>query len=103
MYFIAKGSVDIINEDSGQILTTLHEGSFFGEMALINDNLRSATAKAKTFCDVYTLGKDAFEEILEHHQTFARSIRQMAMDRKKESRKKLGHLPKELLQKKKSK
>jgi hypothetical protein len=86
MYFIAKGRVDIINEETGKKLTTLHEGSFFGEMALVDDSLRSASARASSFCDLYTLGKDTFEEVLEHHPSFARSVKSMAKKRKLESR-----------------
>ena len=91
MYFIAKGGVDIINEESGKVLTTLHEGSFFGEMALVDDGLRTASARAASFCDLYTLGKDAFEMVLEHHPAFARSVKEMSKLRKMESKMKLSN------------
>ncbi len=84
MYFIAKGSVDIISEVTGKTITTLGEGSFFGEMALVDDSLRTASARAASFCDLYTLGKDAFEKVLEHHPSFARSVKEMSRLRKKE-------------------
>ncbi|WP_108973868.1 cyclic nucleotide-binding domain-containing protein [Leptospira ryugenii] len=86
MYFIAKGSVDIIKESSGTVLDSLHEGNFFGEMALIDDRLRSASVRARTFCETYVLSRESFREILSHHPQFAKKIRQIAMSRKKQSK-----------------
>jgi CRP/FNR family transcriptional regulator, cyclic AMP receptor protein len=46
MYIISKGSVDIIYDDNR--ITTLWEGDFFGELALVEERgVRTATAVAK--------------------------------------------------------
>src|SRR5262245_4656436 len=54
MYMIAKGAVDIKVQAGGDkseppvLVTTLNPGSFFGELALIdNDNKRTASAYAQ--------------------------------------------------------
>lgn len=91
MYFISKGQVSVVREPSGEHLATLSAGSFFGEMALIDDSQRTATVYANSYCDLYTLNKDRFWEILKHHPNFADHIRSMATERKKER----GLYPKE--------
>lgn len=72
MYIIVSGQVEIsktykeheifggstltIGEVS-ELLSTLCPGDFFGEMALWNDTIRSATARAKTAVEVIVLSK----------------------------------------------
>lgn len=47
MYIIERGSIAIINESAGQLLTELRGGDFFGEVALLNETRRSASARAQ--------------------------------------------------------
>lgn len=73
IYFIQHGSVEIISKDS-QIVATLHEGSFFGEMALISDRNRNATARAATYCDIYVLPKHSFNRVVASYPEFKEHI-----------------------------
>jgi CRP-like cAMP-binding protein len=50
MYIIEDGSVSIVSEPSMEIIAELQSGDFFGELALLDDSPRSATAVAKTSC-----------------------------------------------------
>ena len=50
MYIIEDGSVTIVSEPSMKIMAELQSGDFFGELALLDDSPRSATAMAKTSC-----------------------------------------------------
>jgi CRP-like cAMP-binding protein len=52
MYIIINGSVKIIAEPGGKVLSELDDGEFFGEIALLDEVPRSATAVAKTPCTV---------------------------------------------------
>ncbi len=45
-YLISKGSADVLS-GNGTVLDTLERGDFFGEMALLDDTVRSATVVAK--------------------------------------------------------
>jgi len=47
MYFVAEGELAVIREVDGEPheLNRLREGSFFGEMAIINRSKRTATVK----------------------------------------------------------
>ncbi|MDX1438625.1 MAG: cyclic nucleotide-binding domain-containing protein [Rubricoccaceae bacterium] len=55
MYIIAKGKVSIQSEPTGRELVLLSDGDFFGEIALLNEVIRSATARASTDCLLLTL------------------------------------------------
>lgn len=50
MYIIAHGKVSIVYEPTGQTLAEMADGEFFGEVALLNETPRSATARARTDC-----------------------------------------------------
>ena len=52
MYIILSGDVSIILEPGNKELALLKEGEFFGEMALLDESPRSATARARTQCIV---------------------------------------------------
>lgn len=68
MYVIAKGRVAIkTNNPEGDVLVTiLHQGSFFGELALVDpDNLRTATAVALENTTLIGFFKPDLQEILE--------------------------------------
>lgn len=69
LYFIQSGDVEIITRDDS-IICTLGEGSFFGEIALISEKPRTATAKAKTYCDVYSLSRSDFQFVTTSYPQF---------------------------------
>ncbi len=66
MFLITSGEVEIsINRnDSKLVLAQLGESSFFGEMALITDKPRTATAVAMLDSEVYVLSKEEFQRLL---------------------------------------
>ena len=53
MYFISKGAVDVMSADEKTIYATLTTGQFFGEIALLLSMPRTATIKAREYCDLY--------------------------------------------------
>lgn len=50
MYIIERGTVEIILEPVNQVVAEIRDGEFFGELALLDESPRSATARAKTEC-----------------------------------------------------
>jgi CRP/FNR family cyclic AMP-dependent transcriptional regulator len=66
MYLITKGEVEISisRNESKLVLAELQESSFFGEMALITDKPRTATAVAMVDSDIYVLTKEEFQRLL---------------------------------------
>ncbi|MCI0532581.1 MAG: cyclic nucleotide-binding domain-containing protein, partial [candidate division Zixibacteria bacterium] len=48
MYIIIRGKIQVIFEPAQQIIAELHDGDFFGELALVDDSPRSATVICRT-------------------------------------------------------
>lgn len=65
MFFISRGNV-IISSSTGELLSVLTEGDFFGEICLLIDTQRTASARAATYCDLFSLDKKALSTVLEH-------------------------------------
>ncbi len=70
MFFILKGEVNIlktsINEEK-VLLATLGKGNVLGEMSLVDNAPRSATAIAKTDIELVSLRKDSFFRLVDDH------------------------------------
>ena len=61
MYFIASGALQVALPEQSVLLGS---GDFFGEMALINDEPRTATVTALGFCELLGLDRRAFDSVL---------------------------------------
>jgi SulP family sulfate permease len=65
LYLVRRGSVRILlplAHGKQHHLATFGPGDFFGEMAFLDREPRSADAVAKTDCDLYVLSRAAFDE-----------------------------------------
>src|SRR5207237_220867 len=74
MYIIASGKVRISKMVPGvgeEALAILEPGSYFGEMALIDDTPRSADATAHMPCTLYVIQKADLEELMFLHKDLA--------------------------------
>jgi CRP-like cAMP-binding protein len=69
MYLLLKGEVDLLA--GRKTLGSVRPGEIFGEMALISDAPRSASAVAKTPCRVIALDDEAFQAALKKKPEFA--------------------------------
>ena len=67
MYIIIEGSVEIVDEDEKahkRTLAKLSDGSFFGDMALLDEDLRSASAIASVDSDVMGFFRPDFLDLI---------------------------------------
>lgn len=64
MYIIIKGAVEIVCGPGRHILSELSEGDFFGELALLDDSPRSATAVSKIPCKILCFFKPELLDII---------------------------------------
>lgn len=79
MYIIKKGQVRIYQGDDDKpydqtILATLSDGSFFGEMALVNEEERIASAKTLSESEIFILKKDDFYTLINENPHLAEQI-----------------------------
>jgi hypothetical protein len=66
VYTIINGNVEIIKEDieeGEKVLAVLGPGDYFGEMALMSDKPRSATARAVNSVEAMTIARDDFKKL----------------------------------------
>jgi SulP family sulfate permease len=74
MFLIRKGRIHILLPlEAGQHhhLATFGRGDFFGEMAFLDHQTRSADAEAATDCELFALSRDAFEAVIARHPAVA--------------------------------
>lgn len=69
MYVVIEGEVDITIE--GRPIDYLTAGSILGEMALVDDRPRSATATAATDCRLVAINHDRFAALVQQFPDFA--------------------------------
>jgi CRP/FNR family cyclic AMP-dependent transcriptional regulator len=77
LYIITKGKVKISHsslEGQEAVLAILGAGDFFGELALLDDSPRSATAEAIESTETLTLHRDEFRDYLDNNPAFARHV-----------------------------
>jgi len=91
MYFISRGTVEIIAPDGKTVLDTLKDGQFFGEVALLFVQPRNASVRAVDYCDLYTLDKDTFDHVLAQYPEFAAHIKEEAERRREEAERRSPH------------
>lgn len=74
MYVIKEGSVEIsiTRGERKVVLSTLGRGQFFGEMALLSTEPRSATAKALSYCEFQVIEAEALERLIDKSSPIVR-------------------------------
>lgn len=79
MYIIKQGEVELYFRK--QRFATLDQGGVFGEMALLDGELRSLTAVAKTECQLVPIDQKRFSSLVQQEPSFALQIMQVMADR----------------------
>jgi CRP-like cAMP-binding protein len=72
MYLVKAGEVEIVKH--GQVIDTVRPGEVFGEMALIDDSPRSATARARTDCQLAPVDEYNFLFLVQHAPYFSLQV-----------------------------
>ncbi|KPP79236.1 hypothetical protein Z043_101210 [Scleropages formosus] len=72
MYFIQHGRVSVLTRGNKE--TKLSDGSYFGEICLLTRGRRTASVRADTYCRLYSLSVDSFNEVLEEHPMMRRAF-----------------------------
>lgn len=79
MFVVVEGKVDILVD--GQVVTTLDDGDFFGEMSMIDHSPRSASAIAQTDCRLARVDEKRFSFLIQQTPFFALQVMKGMADR----------------------
>lgn len=82
MYVVVEGEVEIILR--GEIINTLRPGEIFGEMALIDNRPRSATAKAAAPTKLAPVNRFSFTYYVQNSPFFALDVMEIMARRLRE-------------------
>ena len=76
MYVVKRGAVDIYKGEgmSKTKITHLLPGAHFGEIALIDDNPRSATVVAMEDSELLTINRPEFQQLLAENEALALKV-----------------------------
>ncbi|WP_293082765.1 ion transporter [Okeania sp. SIO3B5] len=88
MYFIKRGLVQAFSEKTGTIYRNMSAGTFFGEIALVYEQRRTASIITLTYCELFILEKDDFKKVLENYPDFAANVKNIAKERYENEHKK---------------
>ncbi|MCX5796655.1 MAG: cyclic nucleotide-binding domain-containing protein [Elusimicrobia bacterium] len=83
LYVLCSGQVVItkIFGGAGITLATLEPGAVFGEMALLRDGIRVATAVARAQCQVFRIVARDVETVLKSHPRLGTMLQELAAKR----------------------
>jgi len=76
--------------DGSILLAVLKEGDFFGEMALVTNNRRTATVIAEEDCEFFVLNRDEFKKTLMDNPKISTVIERAFVNRMVKSIKEIG-------------
>ena len=80
MYIIKRGRVVVVSDDGGAVFATLHAGSVFGEISIMNiqgnkiGNRRTANVRSVGYSDLFCLSKDDLWHTLNDYPEACRSL-----------------------------
>ena len=79
MYVVLEGSLDILIGDT--IVETASNGGIVGEMALIDDAARAASAVASTTCRLVGIDQKRFHLLVQSNPSFSTYVMKVLADR----------------------
>ncbi|MBE7248950.1 MAG: cyclic nucleotide-binding domain-containing protein, partial [Actinomycetospora chiangmaiensis] len=77
LFIVAQGAVEILSDTDG-LLATLGEGQAFGEMALLGEGRRTATARAASPAVLLELSRADFDLIVEADPRIAATLQRLS-------------------------
>lgn len=90
LYIIKTGSVQIFQppKEEGDLpkkIATIVAGGFFGEMALVSDSPRNASAKTLEESEIFILSKEDFNQLIRSNPNLAEQVSSTVISRLKQN------------------
>ncbi len=79
VYIVAEEEVELLVGDT--VIGVEGQGGIFGEMALINETIRSATARVKSTCQLDAIDRDGFLSLIRVSPEFSLFVMRVMADR----------------------
>jgi CRP/FNR family cyclic AMP-dependent transcriptional regulator len=79
MYVVKEGVVEL--SVHGKLMVTIGKGGILGEMALIDNKPRSASARAKTDCELLPIDNVHFLSLVRQNPSFAIEVMKVLAER----------------------
>jgi CRP-like cAMP-binding protein len=79
MYILMSGTAEITVHN--RVVETAEVGAIFGEMAMVDDNTRSATVTAKSDCKLMPIERKRFNFLIQQTPNFALHVMRVMADR----------------------
>ena len=79
MYVLMSGTAEIIVRN--RVMETAEAGAIVGEMAMIDESVRSATVIAKTDCKFLPIERERFNFFIQQKPEFAQHVMRVLVDR----------------------
>ena len=92
MYVILEGTVEVFKEK--HLLATFRENDFFGELALLDTETRSATVIVKSDCRLFRIDQEPFYDLMELRPEVSKGIIKILCKRIREGNKALYEMQK---------
>lgn len=81
VFFIVKGTCEVINDDGEITFAELNSGAYFGEIGIMFNMKRTATVLAKTNCTLVVMTGDELKSVLKNYPLAERSMQKAAHQR----------------------
>jgi voltage-gated potassium channel len=81
IYFISRGTIDVLSADGSTLYGTLEDGDYFGDLSLLLGEQRTASARATTYCDLLVLPKLEFERLKREFGEFTEALKSLSSER----------------------
>jgi CRP-like cAMP-binding protein len=89
-YIVARGRLSVSTESARREIAQLSAGQFFGEMALLMGEPRSATVRAVDDCELYVIDKPTFQQAIAGHKDLFEQISKIVAERQAQMARRRG-------------
>jgi voltage-gated potassium channel len=81
IYFVTNGHMEIVSIEDERVYGTMTGGDYFGDLSLLLGEKRTASVRAVTFCEAFTLGREDFNAIKSEYPEFRDVLKKISSER----------------------